>query len=161
MKILESNRLLLRAWKISDLDDLHEFTSNEEVARMAGFHVKNTENETLRILKQFIIDSSESLWAIEFKESHKVIGWIELHLHWQQINSKEIGFVLSQKYWGLGIMSEAVTKVLHYGFSEEKIDSIVCSHFINNIQSKRVIEKCGFKHVSKSNDKIYYSIINK
>jgi len=44
MKILESNRLILRAWKISDLDDLHEFTSNEEVASMAGFHVKNTEN---------------------------------------------------------------------------------------------------------------------
>ena len=79
----------------------------------------------------------------------------------EQINSKEIGFVLSQKYWGLGIMSEAVIKVLHYGFFEENIDSVVCSHFINNIQSKRVIEKCGFRYQRKSNDRIYYSIINK
>jgi len=163
MEILKSNRLILRSWKICDLDDLHEFTSNERVASMAGFKVKSTENETLNILKQFIIDSTDSLWAIEFKESHKVIGWVELHTYLQneQTNSKEIGFVLSQKYWGLGIMAEAVITVLHYAFSEENIDSIVCSHFINNIQSKIVIEKCGFKYERKSTDKIYYSLINK
>ncbi|WP_455791921.1 GNAT family N-acetyltransferase [Clostridium butyricum] len=31
MKILESKRIILRPWKISDLDDLHEFMSNEQV----------------------------------------------------------------------------------------------------------------------------------
>ena len=163
MKILKSNRLILRSWKICDLDDLHEFTSNEKVASMAGFNVKNTKNETLNMLKQFIIDSTDSLWAIELEESHKVIGWVELHTHLQneQTNSKGIGFVLSQKYWGVGIMAEAVITVLHYGFSEENIESIVCSHSINNIQSKTVIEKCGFKYERKSNDRVYYSIINK
>lgn len=40
MRILEGNRLILRPWNSSDLDDLHEFMSNKEVANLAGFNVK-------------------------------------------------------------------------------------------------------------------------
>ena len=65
MKILDSNRLILRTWNISDLDNVHEFMSNKEVANLAGFNVKNSKEEILNILKQFIIDSYNSLWAIE------------------------------------------------------------------------------------------------
>lgn len=160
MKILESNRLILRPWKISDLDDLHEFTSNKEVANLAGFNVKNSKEDSLNILKQFIIDSSNSLWAIELKNFNKAIGWIELHKYSEGIDkdSKEIGFVLSQRYWGQGLMPEAIRQVLTYGFNEEKINSIKCSHFVKNSQSKRVIEKCCFKYIRKSDDKIYYCL---
>ncbi|WP_026896232.1 GNAT family N-acetyltransferase [Clostridiisalibacter paucivorans] len=160
MKILKSNRLILRPWKFSDLDDLHEFTSNKKVANLAGFNVKNSKDESLNILNQFVIDSSSSLWAIELKNSNKAIGWIELHSPTEGTdkNSKEIGFVLSQKYWGQGLMPEAIKQVISYGFFEGKIDSIVCSHFTNNVQSKRVIEKCGFKYIIKNNDKLYYRL---
>lgn len=162
MRVLESKRLILRPWKISDLDDLHELTSNKEVASLAGFNVKNNKMDTLNILEQFIIDSSNSLWAIELKSLNKVIGWVELHKFLEKMNKdwKEIGFALSQKYWGQALMPEAVKEVLNYGFKEEKVDSIVCLHFINNIRSKRVIEKCGFKYAKKSDDKIYY-LLNK
>ncbi|NOW82700.1 RimJ/RimL family protein N-acetyltransferase [Clostridium beijerinckii] len=51
MRILESDRLILRPWKNSDLDDLHEFMSNEKVANLAGFSVKNNKEESLKILK--------------------------------------------------------------------------------------------------------------
>lgn len=160
MRILESNRLILRSWKISDLDDLHEFMSNKKVATLAGFNVKNSKEDTLNILKQFIIDSSNSLWAIELKNLNKAIGWIELRKYSEGIdkNSKEIGFVLSQGYWGQGLIPEAIKQVLYYGFNEEKLNSIICSHFINNNQSKRAIEKCCFKYVKKSNDKVYYCL---
>ena len=115
MRILEGNRLILRPWNSSDLDDLHEFMSNKEVANLAGFNVKNSKEDTLKILKQFIIDSSNSLWAIELKKNNKAIGCIELHKYIEGIdkNSKEIGFVLSQRYWGQGLMPEAIKLVLH------------------------------------------------
>jgi len=160
MKLLESSRLILRPWKISDLDDLHEFMSNEKVANLAGFSVRNSKEESLKILKQFIIDSSDSLWAVGLKNTNKVVGWIELHKYSEgiDINSKEIGCVLSQKYWGQGLMPEAFKQVLSYGFNEEELDSIVCSHFVNNNQSKRLIEKSGFKYVKASNNKVYYCL---
>ncbi|WP_321994276.1 GNAT family N-acetyltransferase [Clostridium butyricum] len=55
MNIFESKRVILRPWQISDLDDLHEFMSNEKVTSLAGFKVKKNNNESLRILNQFII----------------------------------------------------------------------------------------------------------
>ena len=161
MKILESKRIILRPWQISDLDDLHEFMSNEQVARLAGFKVKKNKGESLRILKQFIIDSSDSLWAVELKNNNKVIGWVELHEYTNRINkdSKEIGCVLSEKYWGQGLMPEALKEVISYGFNEQRLKFIICSHFLNNNQSKRIIEKCGFNYVEVSNEKAYYCML--
>ncbi|WP_283624404.1 GNAT family N-acetyltransferase [Clostridium butyricum] len=161
MKILESKRIILRPWQISDLDDLHEFMSNEQVARLSGFKVKRNKGESLRILKQFIIDSSDSLWAVELKNNNKVIGWVELHEYPNRINknSKEIGCVLSEKYWGQGLVPEALKEVISYGFNEERLKFIICSHFLNNNQSKRIIEKCGFNYVEVSNEKAYYCML--
>lgn len=57
-----------------------------------------------------------------------------------------IGYVLSEDYWGKGLMSEAVKEVIRYLFEEVKLDIISCYHYPFNIRSKRVIEKSGFKY---------------
>ncbi|WP_455791923.1 GNAT family N-acetyltransferase [Clostridium butyricum] len=123
--------------------------------------MKRNKGESLRILKQFIIDSSDSLWAVELKNNNKVIGWVELHEYPNRINknSKEIGCVLSEKYWGQGLMPEALKEVISYGFNEQRLKFIICSHFLNNNQSKRIIEKCGFNYVEVSNEKAYYCML--
>ena len=46
-------------------------------------------------------------------------------------------------------MPEAVKKVIGYLFNDCNLDFITCSHFIDNNQSKRVQEKCGFKFFKK------------
>ncbi|NOW82701.1 RimJ/RimL family protein N-acetyltransferase [Clostridium beijerinckii] len=55
-------------------------------------------------------------------------------------------------------MPEALRQVLSYGFNEEELDSIVCSHFVNNNQSKRAIEKSGFKYAKANDNKVYYCL---
>ncbi|AOR23576.1 GNAT family N-acetyltransferase [Clostridium taeniosporum] len=158
MKRLESKRMVLRPWRIEDLDDLHQCTSDEQVAKFAGFNVRQTKKETLKILKQFIGDSLKSLWAIELKKDKKDIGWIELYNQSNDLNmnSKELGFVLSQEYWGKGLMTEAVKLVLNYVFNIKKVNSIICSHFLKNIRSRNVITKCGFKFIINDSSKCYY-----
>lgn len=75
----ETERLLLRGWKDTDLQDLHEIMSNEKVAVLAGFQVKRDLAQTNKILQVFQEEPENALWAIEWKEDGKVIGWIELH----------------------------------------------------------------------------------
>ena len=65
------------------------------------------------------------------------------------LRCREIGYVLSKEYWGKGIMVEAVKAVIEYCFEELKLDAITVGHFINNNQSRRVIEKCGFEYVKE------------
>ena len=52
-------------------------------------------------------------------------------------------------------MVEAVKGVTKYCFNTLKIDFLVCSHFIENNQSRRVQEKCGFKHYKLIQDKTF------
>lgn len=40
MMTLESNRLILRPWGVSDLDDLYLIMSDEKVTKLAGFNVR-------------------------------------------------------------------------------------------------------------------------
>lgn len=92
-----------------------------------------------------------------YKENNKVIGSLGLHRSWanddsnyEDLRLKEIGYVLSKDYWGQGMMVEAVKKVISFCFQEYKLDAITIGHFTFNNQSRRVIEKCGFKFVKNS-----------
>jgi ribosomal-protein-alanine N-acetyltransferase len=63
---------------------------------------------------------------------------------------KAIGYVLSKDYWGKGFMPEAVHAVIQFCFTVCGLDALTIGHFSTNAQSKRVIEKCGFTFVKKS-----------
>ncbi len=66
---------------------------------------------------------------------------------------------MSKDYWGKGIMTEAVMAIIEYCFSELKMGFLVCGHFIDNEQSKRVQEKCGFKHLKLIKYETRYGIV--
>ncbi|WP_297635919.1 GNAT family N-acetyltransferase [uncultured Clostridium sp.] len=155
--IITTSRLILRPFLKSDLSNLHHIMSNEDVACLAGFATKKTLEETNIILNIFLKESPNSLWAIYYKNENKVLGWIELHSPSISIvDSKEIGFVLSKDYWGLGLMPEAILGLISYAFDTLNITTLICSHFENNIQSQKVIAKCGFKFIFKQDSKLYY-----
>ncbi|MPM31235.1 hypothetical protein SDC9_77789 [bioreactor metagenome] len=145
MRTLETNRLILREWRESDLDDYFEYAQNPNVGPNAGWKPYSDKSEALKMLKTFI--ENDDLWAIVDKNLIKVIGSITLRNDEKRENTKTkmMGFVLSESYWGREIMLEAVKSVLQYGFEELKLELISVYHFPLNYQSKRVIEKAGFK----------------
>lgn len=146
MKSLETNRMILRPWKVADLDDFYEYAKNPNVGPNAGWEPHKNKVISLEILQSFI-EKGETR-AIIYKENNKVIGSIGVHYDEKRngANAKMIGYVLSENYWGKGLMSEAVKEVIKYLFEEEKYDVISCYHYPFNLRSKRVIEKCGFKY---------------
>lgn len=142
--LLEINRVILRNFNRQDLDDLFEYAQVEEVGLNAGWMPHSTKEQSELILNMFIKDINT--FAIVYKENNKVIGSISLGKDNIRpgVNSKYLGYVLSKNYWGLGLMTECVKKILEYGFFTLNLDIISVSHFKENIRSKRVIEKCGF-----------------
>lgn len=149
--ILETNRLILRAWKRSDLKDFYEYASVKGVGEMAGWKPHDTIETTAIILDSFI--KEKNVLAIVDKQSQKVIGSLGLHASWadeeecyQNLKSKDVGYVLSKDYWGQGLMLEAVNALIIYAFDQGDLDLLTCGHFTYNAQSKRVIEKCGFQY---------------
>lgn len=155
--MLETKRLILRAWTLEDLDDFFEYGKDPDVGPNAGWKPHEFKEESLAILENFIED--DEVWAIVDKETGKAIGSIGVHKDDKRrgINAKMIGYVLSKDYWGQGLVPEAVNKVLEYLFNDEKIELVSCYHFPFNKRSKRVIEKCGFKFegILRYSNKIY------
>lgn len=144
MKILETNRLILRPFALTDLDDLYEYAKSENVGPNAGWPPHESKDTSLEILNSFI--DGNQIRAIVLKENNKVIGSIGVHKDYKReiIGCRMIGYVLSEDYWGKGIMPEGVKAVIKHLFEEENLQVVSCYHFPFNTQSKRVIEKCGF-----------------
>ena len=147
---LESPRLILREFKLSDLDDFFEYASVPGVGEMAGWEHHHNKEKSLEILKQFI--EGKHVFAIVYKENNKVIGSLGLEKYGQEdklseffdYKGREIGFVLAKDYWGQGIMPEALNAAIDYSFNVLNLDFLLCGHFDKNNQSQRAQEKCGF-----------------
>lgn len=152
MKTLKTDRLILRLWKETDLDDFFEYASVPNVGEMAGWPHHADKEVSKNILKNFI--DNGDVYAIILKENKKVIGSLGVHNKTMDPDFKadaqrEIGYVLSKEYWGRGFMPEAVKEVIKYAFEKLRVDVLWCGHFSENMQSKRVVEKCGFVFYGK------------
>ena len=153
--VLNTDRLVLRAFKQSDLDDFYEYASVEGVGEMAGWPHHESKDKTQSILNNFI--SEDKTFAICLKPSGKVIGSLGVEKYGLEEKltefdgylGREIGFVLSKAYWGQGLMAEAVSAVIGYLFNELGLDFLTCGYYDFNFRSKRVQEKCGFKPYRK------------
>ena len=157
MEILVTNRLKIRKWKETDSSDLYEYAKSELVGPNAGWPPHKNEEESKNIIKMFTRDNDT--YAIVLKSENKVIGSIGLHDRKPDatlfnLKQKEIGYVLSPKYWGNGFMPEAVKCLIKYGFNELSLDLIWCGHYDFNSNSKRVIEKCKFKYRFQRNENV-------
>lgn len=145
MKDLQTERLLLRQWTEADVEDVYQYAKSPNVGPNAGWKPHESREETLAIITRFI--KEDETWAIVDKPSGRVIGSIGLHKD-EKRNTKRVralGYVLSQEYWGKGIMVEAAQRVMKYAFEEANLNLLSSYHFAFNVRSKRVLEKCGFK----------------
>lgn len=145
MQRLETERLVLRAFRESDLDDFYDYASNPKVGPSAGWKPHENTKESFAILNHFI--SIEEVYAIVLKESNRVIGSIGMHKETMRSNplSRSIGYVLSPEYWNRGYAGEAVNAVLDLLFLHMGMQLVSCYHYADNERSKRVIEKSGFR----------------
>jgi len=148
--VLTTDRLTLRPWRESDLADFYEYASVDGVGQMAGWNPHRNAEESKEILSRFI--AGKKVFALEYRG--KVIGSLgvekyreDLYPELDALQGREIGYVLSKAYWGQGLMPEAVRAVINWLFHVEKLDFIICGHFVRNNQSRRVIEKCGFRYI--------------
>lgn len=146
MRVLETERLILSSWKRRDAVDLYEYAKNPNVGPHAGWKPHEDVRESRLIIRT--IFKPGHVWAIRDKETGKAIGTIgfDEDKHRPGIKSREIGYSLSEMYWGKGLMTEAAKEVIRYGFDELKLDMLCITTGPENERSQSVIQKCGFTY---------------
>lgn len=146
--VLKTERLILRKVLLTDAKDIFEYASNPIVSKYLVWQTHKNIEDTKEFICQVIqgyISREPANWGIEFIEENRLIGIISF-LNWDQNHFKaEVGFVLSDKYWRKGIISEALNKVLYFGFTRMFLNRIEARTMVNNIASQKLLEKIGMK----------------
>lgn len=148
MPDIETERLLVRKFKETDIDDMYEYASDDIVTRYITWDTYKSKEEAVKYVNSIIkrYDNFElAPWAIEYKENGKMIGSIDIRYDSENY-AAEIGYVLNKNYWNKGIMTEVLKEVIDFGFKNLNVNRLEMKHDVRNEPSGKVMLKNGFKY---------------
>jgi [ribosomal protein S5]-alanine N-acetyltransferase len=144
---LETDRLNLQPFKKEDAIRIRDLANNIELASILGlphpYKLKYAE-DWIAIQPEQIKDGVEYPLTIESKEFNEIIGTITIRID-KSNNKGELGYWIGKDYWGYGFATEAVNKIIEFGFNQLKLNKIWASAISRNIASKVVLEKAGLQ----------------
>ena len=147
MKILETNRLILRRLVLEDIDALFALYSDPEIRRYFPEGTLTYE-ETKEELEWFLNGHPEhpelGLWATIHKETGQFIGRCGL-LPWEieEQDEVEIAYMIAKEFQGQGLATEAASAILQYGFEKLGLSRLICLIDPKNIASQKVAQHIG------------------
>lgn len=170
---IETERLLLRPFRPRDLSDVFAYCSEPIVSQYLLWNTHRDEKDSQRFLEWTVdthcndIGTLFFVYAIELKATEQVIGSIDFKNATPSVG--QFDYVLSQLYWGQGIMTEAAAAIRDWAFLEVPgLRAIRTYCQPENIGSSRVMEKIGmtlerreekcFEIKGEMVDLVYYSM---
>lgn len=145
---LKTPRLILRKIKVCDAEDMFDYSRREDVTRYllwdAHPDLFYTEH-FIRYLQERYSVADYYDWAIVWQENGKMIGTCGFTSFDVPNNAAEIGYALSPEYWGRGVATEAVERLLRFAFCDLALSRVSAVCMEGNAASLRVMEKCGMK----------------
>ena len=136
---LQTQRLILRRYRETDLNDLYEYLSDAQVVKFEPYKPMSMdevrENLAWRI-------STDEMIAIVCAAGGKMIG--NVYLGKRDFDSLEIGYVLNRRFWGMGYAAEACGALISLAF-QQGAHRIYAECDPENSASWRLLERLGFR----------------
>ena len=142
---ITTDRLILRKISIDDVEDMYEYSKNSDVTKYLTWSPHPDMTYTLEYVNylQSRYRSGDFYdWAVVLKDTGKMIGTCGFTRFDYANNAAEIGYVLNTAYHGHGIATDAVNKVIEFGFDKLCLNRIEGKYMVENAASRRVMEKC-------------------
>lgn len=148
---LETNRLILRRFEITDAQAMYRnWASDEEVTKYLTWPPHTSVEVSRAVLEDWIeryADDNYYNWAIVLKEyGGEPIGNIAVVELREDVSMAHIGYCLGRNRWHNGIMSEALKAVMDFLFDIADFNRIESRHDPRNPNSGKVMLKCGMKY---------------
>ena len=147
--VVETERLILRRFKNDDAKQMFEnYASREVVTEFLSWLPHTDISQTREYLSNIVVPAYENIetyrWAIELKSNNQLVGCIDVVKSRDDKKQAELGWVLSNDYWGKGLMPEAANAVLSLLFKigYARVHAV---HNVDNPKSGRVMQKIGME----------------
>ena len=158
--VISTERLVLRPLTLTDNENLLKLRSDERVNRYLDRPPTTTIEQAkafIHKIAQVVQDRHGIYWVISRKDEPSLIGTICYRNFNADKASADIGYELMPTHQGQGLMTEALTGVIKYGFDTMKLKMIIALTHPDNEASARVLKRNGFvsderyEFVSKEN----------
>jgi RimJ/RimL family protein N-acetyltransferase len=154
---ISTERLLLRPWRMTDLDDASAYASDEEWARyLWNIPLPYTRQDAEAFVERVCqIDwTREADFAIE--HGGRAIGGIRLYLTTPANDVAGLGYNVGRAYWNRGFVTEAVRAMLRYAFETSGLHEVVATADARNVAYIRVMEKVGMQQEALLREHRFY-----
>lgn len=168
---LLTERLLLRQVRRADVQEIFLLRSDEIVNKYLGRPKAKSIEDAEDFIKRINFGTGNNqhfYWAICFPDQLKLMGTICLWNFSEDGNKAEIGYELLPQFHGKGIMQEAFSKVVEYGFETLELTTIEAWTIQQNSNSIKILERNHFNRdvdleskidrTSEPPDQIIYSL---
>lgn len=143
---LTTPRLTLRRMMVLDTDDMYQYAGRPDVTKYLTW-LPHPDREYTREYLQYLGNRYAAGmfydWAVVYEPDCKMVGTCGFTSFNCSSDSAEVGYVLNPDYWGRGIATEALSRVLEFGFEELGLHRIEAKFIEGNERSRRVMEKVG------------------
>lgn len=143
---LETDRLTLRGMRVLDAPDMYEYARRPSVTEYLTWEPHTSVEETkeyLTYVGQRYRTGDFYDWSVVDKASERMIGTCGFTSFNCPADSAEIGYVLNPAFQGKGLATEAVRRVLRFGFEELSLHRIEAHFILGNEASRRLMERVG------------------
>ena len=147
---IETPRLILRRARQEDAEPMfRNWASDSEVTKYLTWPTHSNTTVSEMVIGSWIQEykkESYYQWMIALKEIGEPIGTISVVRQNDRMEEAEIGYCIGSRWWHQGIVTEALTAVIEYLFTEVGMNRVAARHDPNNPHSGGVMRKCGMKY---------------
>ena len=145
---LETDRLILRPFKLGDEEEVLAFASNPKVQEYTGDIVRTSIAEITELITSVWLHDYKTYgygrFAVIYKEDNKIIGFNGVK-YLPECDQTDLGYRFLPEYWGKGIATESSKAILEYAFNTLQLPEIIGFVEPENPASARVLEKLKFQ----------------
>ena len=151
--LIETDRLFMRPVRESDAQILYRLHTDPLVVRLTSGGIAMSERQSKERLALYLREWQEfhfGFFVIYEKQTNGDLMFVgRCGLRSLGQTKVEIGYCLNTQGTGRGLATEAAAKVIHFAFSSRKLKELVGLTRPENFQSKRILEKLGFRFKAK------------
>ena len=144
MTTLETDRLLLRPFQLTDADDVYAYAHDPEWGRYLPVPRPYEHRHAIEFVARSVLTAWDTNPVFAICLSGRCVGGINIRID-RSRGTAEIGYSIARAHWGKGLAAEAATAVMDWAFNEFGLAKITAMADLVNTRSSRVMEKLGMR----------------
>ncbi len=148
MIILKTTRLIIRELESNDLDQIHNLLSSPETDEFNTMGIPESIQVSEKLVADWLTTQKQEprdsyIFCMDLNDTKQFIGLIALILGKKKYRSAEVWFKIHKDFWRNGYTTEALLRILQFGFNDLKLHRIEAGCAVENVASSKVLEKAG------------------